>query len=272
MTTCGLMNVGAPAADSAVSGRGLHGRIGNTPARNLQVSQEWHGNDYVLRLTGTMRETSLFGENLTLRRTVSTKLGATNLAIEDVVTNEGFEPVDFQLLYHCNIGWPAVDADSRLIAPSRRIAPRDAIARDGQENWNVMQAPTHGYAEKVYYHDMAESVDGTVTVAVANPGLARGTGFGIYLRYRKAELPRFTQWKMMGEQAYVLGLEPCNCGVEGRAADEALGLLETLEAGASKTVRLEFGAIARSEELEAIEAECGEPDVRFVDSYKEFTK
>ena len=75
VTTCGLTNVGAPTKDSALLGNGLHGRIGNTPARDIKVTQEWQGDDYVLSVTGTMRETVVFGENLTLTRTVSTKLG-----------------------------------------------------------------------------------------------------------------------------------------------------------------------------------------------------
>ena len=52
VTTCGLMNVGAPAPDSAVSGRGLHGRIGNIPAKNLKVTQEWRDEGYLLEVSG----------------------------------------------------------------------------------------------------------------------------------------------------------------------------------------------------------------------------
>ncbi len=104
MTTCGLSRVGAPGPDSAVKGEGLHGRIGNLPARNLQVYQAWEGNNYVMRITGTMRETSVFGENLTLTRTVSALLGESRFTIHDVVVNEGFKKTGLMLLYHCNIG------------------------------------------------------------------------------------------------------------------------------------------------------------------------
>ncbi|MBI2431686.1 MAG: DUF4432 family protein, partial [Candidatus Hydrogenedentes bacterium] len=68
VTTCGLTHVGAPRPESALLGNGLHGRIGHTPARNVHVTQEWEGDRYVLSVSGEMRETMVFGENLRLRR------------------------------------------------------------------------------------------------------------------------------------------------------------------------------------------------------------
>lgn len=272
VTTCGLINVGAPAQDSAVYGTGLHGRIGNTPARDIKITQEWQGKQYILSITGTMRETVVFGENLTLTRTVSTALGERRFWIRDVVKNEGFKPAKYMLLYHCNIGWPAVDAGSELITPSKHVAPRDAVAVDGQENWMKCDAPTHLYAEKCYYHDMAAARDGSVTCAIVNDGFDRGDGFGVYLKYNKNELPRFVEWKMMGEQDYVVGFEPCNCGVEGRQIDEELGLLHTLKPGDSKSVTIEFGAVTTKEEVAAIRKACGNVKPKMVASYKEFVK
>ncbi len=271
VTTCGLSNVGAPAENSELDGTGLHGRIGNLPARNIQVVQEWQGKDYVLSVTGTMRETALFGENLSLTRTVSTKLGSKSFRIRDVVTNEGFRRSKFMLLYHCNIGWPAVDAGSRLLSPSRHVAPRDDAAREALERWHTMAPPTHFFAEKVYYHDMQPARDGWVTVALANEGLSQDDGFGVYLKYRKKQLPRFVQWKQMGEQDYVVGLEPCNCGVEGRAVDEKHRLIQYLRPGESKTFDLEFGALTTAKELRAIETSVKKVKTKIVDNYLEFT-
>lgn len=272
VTTCGLMNVGVPGPDSANLGNGLHGRINNIPARNVKVVQEWRGKDYVLSVTGTMRETVLFGENLTLTRTVSTKLGEKRFWIDDTIVNEGFRSTRHMLLYHCNVGWPALDAGSKLITPSRYVAPRDAAAADGKERWNTMDPPTRNYAEKVYYHDMVPARDGTVTVALANDGFKGNQGFGVYLRYNKKALPRFTQWKMMGEQDYVLGLEPCNCGVEGREVDERLGLLHALRPGQRQEVHLEFGAITTGKELAGIKAGCAGTKTSIVADYKDFVR
>lgn len=273
VTTCGLTHVGAPRPESALLGNGLHGRIGNTPAKNIKITQEWQGNDYVLSVTGTMREAVVFGENLTLTRTVSTKLGATWFRIHDVVVNEGFDPTKYMLLYHCNIGWPALDAGSEILSPSRLVAPRDAVAEDGKENWNKMDAPIHKYAEKCYYHDMAPARDGSVTVAMVNDGFKKNDeGFGVYVKYYKKQLPRFVEWKQMGEQDYVVGFEPCNCGVEGRDIDEQLGLLHTLKPGERREVDLEFGAITTKKEADALRAACAKVKTQLVGSYKEFVK
>lgn len=270
VTTCGLTHVGAPRPESALLGNGLHGRIGHTPARNIQVSQGWEDGNYVLRVTGTMRETVVFGEHLTLTRTVSTKLGERRFWIHDRVTNEGFNATPLMLLYHCNVGWPAVDAGSRLLFPTRQIAPRDAEAEDGKTQWNHLDLPAHGYKEKVYYHDIAGDGDGRATVAVVNDGFQGGHGFGVYVTYNTRQLPRFVQWKQMGEQDYVLGLEPCNCGVEGRQVDEEQGLLEVLEPGQSKRVDLELGPITAQAEVDALETTCAAHGAKLVDSYRRF--
>ncbi|MCP4638777.1 MAG: aldose 1-epimerase family protein [bacterium] len=274
VTTCGLMNVGAPTEDSAIYGTGLHGRIGNTPAKDLKITQEWQGNDYVLSITGTMRETVVFGENLTLTRTVSTKLGERRFWITDRVTNEGFNPAKFMLLYHCNVGWPVVDEGSELITPSKLVAPRDAEAVDGKEKWGKLDPPIHKYNEKCYYHEMAADRKGFVTCAIVNNGFnKRGAeGFGVYLKYRKAELPRFTEWKQMGEQDYVVGLEPCNCGVEGKQVDAKQGLQKTIKPGETITTSLEFGAITDAAEVKALKAAAGKVNTKMVDSYKQFVK
>lgn len=272
VTTCGLMNVGAPSLDSAVYGTGLHGRIGNSPARNVKVSQEWRDGEYLLSVSGTMRETVVFGENLTLTRTVSTRLGATSFTIRDIITNEGFNETPFQLLYHCNVGWPAVDEGSELIIPTRWVAPRDSEAAESQEDWRKCQAPTHRYREKVYYHDVAPEEDGSICCAIVNNGWPRGEGFGVYLKYNKNELPRFAQWKQMGEQDYVVGLEPCNCGVEGRHVDESLGLLHTLQPGETRTVTLEFGPITEESQVDELRAAAQKANTRFASSYREFVE
>jgi hypothetical protein len=272
VTTCGLTHVGAPRPESALLGNGLHGRIGHTPARNIKITQEWRGEKYLLSVTGVMRETVVFGENLTLTRTVSTRLGERRFWIHDVVANEGFNDTKYMLLYHCNIGWPALDTGSEMISPSRFVGPRDTEAENGKENWWKMDPPIHQYREKCYYHDMVPAGDGSVTVALVNDGYDRGEGFGVYVKYNKTELPRFVEWKQMGEQDYVIGFEPCNCGVEGRQVDEELGLLHTLKPGDSKTFDLEFGVILTSKELETLKASRPKVKTKIVGSYKEFVK
>ena len=53
------------------------------------------------------------------------------------------------------------------------------------------------------------------------------------LRYKPAELPCFTEWKMLGEKEYVLGIEPGNCRPMGREAEREAGRLVELPVGGS---------------------------------------
>ena len=41
-------------------------------------------------------------------------------------------------------------------------------------------------------------------------------GIGLLIEYDAENLPYFTQWKMLGERDYVMGLEPGNCHPDGR--------------------------------------------------------
>ena len=50
----------------------------------------------------------LFGENLLLTRTISTRLGANQFTLKDVVRNEGYRSTPHIMLYHCNFGFPVV--------------------------------------------------------------------------------------------------------------------------------------------------------------------
>lgn len=241
LATCGLSNVGPPQEEDATGNLGLHGRIGNTPAENVGISQAWEGDDYVLEVKGSMREAVTFGENLVLHRTVRTVAGSGRIEVRDTLVNEGYASAGFQLLYHCNIGWPALAPGGHVSAPSAKCTPRDAVAEAGVADWMKVKAPTSGYQEQVFYHDMTPDDDGWVTVTVVNPALGDpAKPFGVAVRYLQETLPRFAQWKQLGQQDYVMGLEPATCSVGGRAADEAAGILEHLEPGEEREFAVDF--------------------------------
>lgn len=250
VATCGLANAGAPCVDQGQS-LGLHGRIGNTPAYAVLADGEWQGDEYAMAVRGKVRQSAVFGEDLLLTRCISAKLGESRLVIEDVVENLAWEPSPLQLLYHCNLGYPLVDEGSRMLLSTAGAVPRDAEAEQGKEAYAACQAPAAGYKEKVYYHDLSPSSDGNVAVALVNDRL----GLGVYIRYRKDELPRFTEWKMMGEGTYVVGLEPANCQVEGRNKDRERGILQFIQPGEVRRFRLEIGVLDGKDEIRAVEQE-----------------
>jgi hypothetical protein len=250
VVTCGLTQAGAPCVDGEQP-LGLHGRISHIPAKNVWVDGAWEGDDYRFWVRGKMQEAVVFGDNLQLTREISSYLGQDRLIIRDTVENLGHQRTEHMLLYHVNIGFPAVDEGAELIGPSRSATPRDAEAEAGKERATILDAPIAGYKEKCYFHDMAAGPDGFVKAAIAN----RALGHGAYIRYRKAELPNFTQWKMMGQGNYVVGMEPANCLVMGRAAERARGTLQFLEPGERRDYVLEIGALTSREAIDAFATE-----------------
>ncbi len=250
LATCGLTYVGAPNVDQGEA-LGLHGRISHTPASNVWSDGMWRGDSYEMWVRGRMREAVVFGENLTLTRRIDARLGESRFEIRDVVANEGYRTTPHQLLYHLNFGFPLLAEGTELVAPSAKVQPRDEVAAPGLDRHNVYEAPVAGYEEQVFYHDMQTDADGYVTVALVNRSFDGGRGLGVYVRYRQAELPRFTQWKMVGAGEYVTGLEPANCGVEGRAKDRAEGLLQFLEPGEERSYHVEVGVLDGAEEIDA---------------------
>jgi galactose mutarotase-like enzyme len=196
---------------------------------------------------GRMRHYKVFGPNLVLVRAIHTRLGSDVLRIEDTVTNAGYERTPFQILYHCNFGFPVIGPDTELWVETERSAPRDDEAAKGFDRHTRFEDPTPGYAEQVFLHHPRPDAEGYGCAALVN----RALDFGAYVRFRLAELPNLVQWKMMGQGTYVVGLEPANCGVSGRAADRAAGTLRTLEPGESQSLVVEIGVLPDQGAIEA---------------------
>ncbi|MGD0110433.1 MAG: aldose 1-epimerase family protein [Armatimonadota bacterium] len=241
LTTCGLSQAGAPNTDGSEE-LGLHGRISTAPAEKISFSEEWSGDRLTLQASGRMREARLFGPGLEMRRTITAFGDGAGFALRDTITNAGARRTPCMLLYHINAGFPVLDAHSEFVVPTTKAQPRDAEAEKGKEDWAKMHSPVAGYAEKVYFHTMKPCKEGLVNVALINRKLGNG-GVGLRLRYRQAELPCFTEWKMLGDREYTLGLEPGNCLPMGRAAERAAGRLVELEVGQQLTAGFEIEVV-----------------------------
>jgi hypothetical protein len=250
LITCGLMNVAVPNDDEGEH-FGLHGRISNIPAKNVSYDTYWQGDDYILTARGKVRETRLFGENVLLTRTITTKLGSKSIAIEDVIENLGFAPTPMMILYHINAGFPVLDDESELLINSE-VIPRDAEASKGLNVAKRGAPPTADFKEQVHQHKVKPGTDGWATAALVNRRFNREQGIGLCVRYRPAELPYFWQWRMVGQGAYVMGLEPANCHVMGRSEERRQGRLPMLAAGEAKTNHLEINVVTSLDEIQSI--------------------
>ena len=220
LTTCGLSYMGAPCVDEGVQ-LGTHGRIANTPAYDLSITQEWQGDDYVICVRGKVRESTVFGEDLVLTRSITTAMGDNRICIHDEIENVGFSPAPLMVLYHFNFGFPLVDEDSVLTTNCTNVRPRDAAAVPGLGECCRFSAPVQNYSEQAFYRD----AEGRSFARLENPDI----GVAAELRFDGSQLPYLVEWKQMGEQEYAVGLEPATNPPCGRAAARAEGTLLYLQ-------------------------------------------
>ena len=248
--TAGLENICAPCTVDGTE-YPMHGRIRTTPAEHLSAGAAWEGEDYVLRISGEMREGELFGENLVLRRSLEPVLGQKSLTLTDEIENQGFRDEPLMLLYHINIGYPLLDEGTRLLAPTRSVTPRDQAASGHEDRWNLMDPPRDNEPEYVFIHDLAWDSKGNGVVCVVNDRLK----LGLKIQFTGEHLPYFMEWKSTASGDYVLGLEPANSSVYGRPYHEAEGSLHRLPPFAKERNVLTFTVLEGEEELRAAQAE-----------------
>jgi hypothetical protein len=125
------------------------------------------------------------------------------------------------------MGYPLLDEHSILVTPTEKLIPRDPEATKGKENYYECQPPTKDYAEQVFYHNLKSDQQGNTSVALINRKLETG----VAIHFNRKQLFNFTQWKQMGEGEYVMGMEPCNCYVGGRADAIQKDTMEYLKPG-----------------------------------------
>lgn len=249
VTTCGLLNAGMPNTDGDES-LGLHGRISHTPGEEIGTWTEWDSDEARIVVAGRLREANVFGENLRLSRRIIAPVGGTSFTIEDTVENLGFKTVPLMLLYHINFGWPLVSEDTEVIIPSKTPAhPRDEVAAKGLDVWNRLEAPQPEYEEQCFFHDPVIDESGTATALMAN----RKTRIAAAVSFDKSTLGFLTQWKMMGANEYVCGIEPANCLVLGRSEERAAGRLKTIAPGEEKRFRVTVSILDGAEAIAKVE-------------------
>ncbi len=146
--TCGFENICAPyvtpeGGKYPAGSFPMHGRIRTTPAEHVSSDAHWTAEgDYVLEVSGEMREAELFGENLVMRRKITSVYGQPSITVEDEVTNESFRDEPLMWMYHCNFGWPLLAEGAEVVIPSRKATPRDeTTAADDSEDTEKKSFP-----------------------------------------------------------------------------------------------------------------------------------
>ncbi|GIX05905.1 MAG: DUF4432 domain-containing protein [Candidatus Poribacteria bacterium] len=249
LTPCGMMNVGRPCEDEGEQ-LGLHGNLATLPAHHVIADQRWEGNALHLYAQGKVLESAPGKYALELTRNISTYLGANRLYISDIVENVGYHDAPFMFLYHINIGFPILDEGAEVLIPAAESRARDRRSEAGLIDRFKITEPVPDFQEQVFYHDVVADENRHCWVGVVN----RSLGLGVYVRYHKTQFPNLVQWKMLAEGTYVLGIEPANCLVEGRAAEREQGTLEYIEVGGRRHFETEIGVLTTPEEIEAFES------------------
>ncbi len=252
LVRCGLRSFGAP--DFGPTGSlayPLHGRIGNLPARNVQLEiDQAHS---LLHVTGEVHETRFLQYNLRLGVRYTFALDDPKIAIHDTVTNAGASATDMQLLYHINLGPPHLQQGSTLHLNADKIVARNAHAAKDLSDWPTYLAPTAGYAEQVYFSASRADASGWTKCLLAS----RAGDRGVAVHYRPETLPYFSQWKntVAEVDGYVTGLEPATGFPNPRSFEESHGRLVPLQAGESREFVLAIEGIASAERIAAAKRE-----------------
>ena len=238
-TTCGLFAVGDPCIDEGEE-LPLHGTISNTPSEKYSVEET----DEEITIKATVRDATILSHQLLHIRTYTISKTENKITLSDTVKNIGSKESPIMLLYHCNMGYPLLSENAEVVIPSDTVIPKNEHARGDIENSRKMEKPQRGYKGRCYYYDI-KAKDGTGKCGIYNPDIEKGVVIG----FDKKTLDKFTQWKMMGEYEYVLGLEPGNCTTDGRDVMRKEGKLRFIEPDEEYVTNLTFNFVCDKEKF-----------------------
>jgi hypothetical protein len=256
--SCGMVHIGNPETDSVehynfparpTERYGVHDRMALIPAELVSFGERWEGDECLIEAVGKVTQAQAYGENLVLTRRYTARLGESRFTMHDEVENAGYLPTVHMLLYHINIGFPFVDEGSELIAPIGK-PPRVLFgeADPGKpEEYCRFIAPQKNWVQQTFEHSMIPDESGKVAVAIVNPRLGNG-GQGLYVRYDSRTMPRYIEWRMMGEGQYAVGIEPCT-NTFGREEVRRLGELIVLQPGDRRVYEIEVGILDGAEQI-----------------------
>jgi len=250
LVTCGLTHIGGPESDGDEE-RGLHGRVSNIPASVESIIQpDPIAGELDMSITGVVKQTSLFGANLELRRTISSTIGEPTIRIHDVVTNRGPTAAPHMMLYHCNFGWPLVDEGADLVWKGKC----ESLGRDMDDelfntkhNFRRCQPPLkiHKGREAVGIVDVKPDRKGVCTVGIHN----RKLKMAVAIKYPKEKLPLLTNWQHWGFGDYVCGMEPGTNPPTGQINARKQRKLVKIRPGQSRTYDVELSVLTDRDEI-----------------------
>lgn len=268
MTTCGPEYMGGPRVENGTQ-TSLHGRYSSQPARiEVLRNPDPHVGRSDMELGLVVRDACVFGPVLEVRRTIRCTLGKPEIHIADTVHNRGDTTVAHHWLYHCNLGYPLLDAGARLVYRGRAeywvvppppgediVQPLSAAAMEQLKCVPSPLAEHAGSGERGLIVETAAEHDGWCRIGLVNARLK----LGLELRYPQQALPRMANWQHFGPRGcYVTGLEPFAGSLLGSTRDKHPLARQFLEPGESKSYELKFRVLAGDDQLAEL-TQCDGP-------------
>jgi len=245
MVRCGLEFFGGPGTDEFIDNTGkkakmdltLHGKIGNTPASQVEVIVEREA-PYRITVRGRVDEALLHGPKLELSSEVSTVPGSNTFRISDKITNRSAVEQEFGILYHANYGTPLMEKGSKFVAPARQVTPINEYPASDVSSYNLYRAPIPGFPEQVFCLRLWADKNDRTKVMLRNAAADRAVSMAFSIK----QLPFFTLWKnpVAREDGYVTGLEPGTGFPRNRAIERRFGRVPKLAPHQSRLFTIDF--------------------------------
>jgi hypothetical protein len=250
LVRCGLESNGAP--EFAPSGQlryGLHGRIANKPAHQLDVRVD--GETGEIAVTGVVDETRFHFFKLRMVTTITTRVGQTSLEIRDTVENLSGSATDIQMLYHINFGPPVLGPGAQVVAPVKTLVPRTPLAAAALPEWSRYPQPQADCQEQVYFFELQGNDRQQTAVLLKDAQSARG----VSVHFNTRQLPCFTLWKNPTTEAdgYVTGLEPATNYPNPRSFEQQQGRVVSLQPGGKCVFDLQLQVHPTAAEVERVQ-------------------
>ncbi len=254
LVRCGLEWAGHPGKDKFINNTGdeaemdltLHGKVGNTPASEVEVIVDAQP-PHTIHIRGRVDERMFYGPKLELWTEISTAPGATSLRIQDSLANLGAYEQEFELIYHANYGPPLLEQGARFVGAVKRLTPFNAHAAKSTASFAEYVGPTKGFVEQVYLIEPFADAQNQTTVLLHNTAGDRA----VTMRYDITQLPYFTLWKNTTalEEGYVTGLEPGTSSPANRSIERKAGRVPTLRPLESRMFVIEVGLHSGKDEV-----------------------
>ncbi len=230
MARCGMLNVGGPEFNQKNQlVLPLHGAIAYQPCVSAKVFLD--RSNKALHIETVAQETLFHFYSLQLRSRFSLFWDKAMVCVEDEIVNVGGRPAGAMMLQHWNFGPPIAEGDSKLTVGFHEVAPRNRHAAASVANWNVLDPPTAGAEETVYFFNPIADSDG-----IAHAMLENASGdHAVSVDWQVAGMPCLTVWKnpVATEDGYALGIEPGTCFPNGNQFEKGAKRLIELQPGQS---------------------------------------